>query len=87
VVSRARKALPEGHWHLGVYLKSHAEMLIPLERFEEAKESLNEAYEIQLATFGPEHKRTQDVIRVFVDCYTRWAKPDDAQVWRIRLTS
>ncbi len=86
VVSRARIALPAGHWHLGVYLKSHAETLIPLERYDDALVSLNEAYEIQFAAFGADHKRTQDVIRVLVDCYSQWGKPDDAQNWHARLT-
>jgi len=86
VVRRARNSLPAGHWHLGVYLKSHAEMLLPLDRYEQAQQALSEAYEIQLAAFGPDHKRTQDVIRVLIDCYDKWDKPDDARNWHARLT-
>ncbi|MCB9837842.1 MAG: serine/threonine protein kinase [Phycisphaeraceae bacterium] len=86
VVRRARAALPSGHWHLGVYLKSHAETLIDLGRFEEAQQSLDEAYSIQLAAFGPDHKRTQDVIRVMVDCLSKWGRADDAKNWHARLT-
>jgi len=86
VVDRARSALPAGHWHLGVYLKSHAETLIPIGRFEDAARELNEAYEIQLAAFGPDHKRTRDVIAVIVDCFQQWGRPDDAKLWRAKLS-
>ena len=84
-VTGARQALPEGHWHVGVFLSSYGSSLSNQGRHEQAEAALLEAYEILSAALGEDHTRTRNAIKSIVAVYERWDRTDAAAEWQARL--
>ncbi len=84
-VTGAREALPEGHWHLGVFLRNYGSCLSNQGHHEQAESALLEAYEILLAALGEDHTHTRNAIKSIIAAYDRWDRPDAAAAWQTRL--
>jgi hypothetical protein len=56
--------------------------LSALQRYAEAEPLLQGSYATFKARFGPQHKRTQPVIRYLMNLYEAWGKPEKAAEYR-----
>ena len=72
--SRLQRVIADQHMLRG-------EMYASKFQFDEAEKSLLEAHKSLNASFGAEHKRTQDVITALGDLYESWGKPENAATW------
>ncbi len=59
--------------------------LAALSRFDQAEVELSASYEQQLAEFGADHPRLQEIVRALIDLYKEWQRPADAERWRQEL--
>lgn len=85
VVARQR-ALGVGDGTLvGAALRIWGGASAELGRFEVAEEALLEAYEIQSAELGDEHRQTVATVESLVKLYTRWGRDDLSADWQARL--
>ncbi|MBN2559992.1 MAG: serine/threonine protein kinase [Phycisphaerae bacterium] len=51
-VELATRALPDGHWHIGVFQGAYGDCLLDLKRYDEAEEQYLASYECLKAVFG-----------------------------------
>ena len=54
-------------------------------RYQEAESALLPAHADLSAGLGPMHDETITAVRVLVDLYDAWGKPDKAAEWRAKL--
>ncbi|MHC4141143.1 MAG: tetratricopeptide repeat protein [Planctomycetota bacterium] len=59
--------------------------LLRQERFDEAEVEALEYYHGSMRAHGPEHGETRRAIKILIDLYEAWDKPDKASSWRARL--
>jgi tetratricopeptide (TPR) repeat protein len=81
VVERGLRAMPEGHWHLGMWREGYGRALRALLKYPEAEEELLAAYDILSKALGHEHVQTQRAVHALAGLYTSWEKPDQANRW------
>ena len=84
-IERGRRTLPEGDFVIGLALNAYGETLIALHRYDEAEETLLEAYENLAAARGADHQWTQAVIKRLIVLYDTWDNPESATDWKQKL--
>jgi serine/threonine-protein kinase len=81
----ASASLPEGHWHVGVFLARRGECLLCLGRAADAVECLRESSRLLEQSLGPDRDHTQRAFRLLADAYDAMGDADQAAQWRGRL--
>ena len=71
-VDAGGKALPDGHWVLGIFHAYLGECQTKLHRYSEAEKQLLESYKVLQAAFGAEHDRTAKTVDFLVVLYESW---------------
>jgi len=78
------RAFPD-HYLTGMANQRLGECLMALKRFEEAERSLLQAHRVLSRVLGPEHKRTRNAVKILIDLYEAWNRPDLAAEWRNKM--
>ncbi len=77
-----QKALPPGHWMLGVALLNVGRCQTALGDYPVAERTLFDAHVLLERTLGADHARTRQVKAALVELYDAWGKPEQAETWR-----
>jgi serine/threonine-protein kinase len=85
VVERGLRAMPEGHWHLGMWREGYGRALWGLMKYPEAEQELLAAYDILSQALGHEHVQTQRAVSALAGLYNSWEKPDQSTLWCEKL--
>jgi len=83
-VATARRALAEGHWHVGAYLIGHVQTLLAVDRAAEAEPLLLEALAIYEGHFEPGHPRIATAWKTAVRLYEALGRADEAARYRVQ---
>ena len=81
----ARRVLGDDHRQTLSVWHGLTKVLVALDRFEDAEPLANECYERTEATLGPLHHRTHDAIRLLINLYEAWGKPEQATHWKAKM--
>jgi len=84
---RAVRVLDARHPYLPHFHAVHAQCLMELDRYEEAEGCYMRAYELSVDLFGAGHSRARVMASGLARLYERWARPEDAELWRSRASS
>ena len=79
-------ALAPNHWQTATTRSLLARCLVDLRRFAEAERLLIDAYAVVEKEFGVAHVRVQAVVEHAVELYDAWKRPEQAALWRQRLS-
>ena len=60
-------------------------MLIKIQKYDEAEQQLKSAYERYSSILGTEHSFTQDTLKLLIELYDVWGKPEKAEEYRALL--
>ncbi len=80
-------ALPENHWHIGVFLARRAECLLCLDRPAEAIDCLRQAVGLLEPAIGPGHDHTQRAYKLLAEACDATGAAEEAAGWRARLAT
>ncbi len=86
VVAEQRAQLPEGHWRIGAALLNHGACLQDAGRSDDALPRLVDAYDALVASLGPDHARTQNVVSRLVRLFEERGDDERCAVWRRRVS-
>jgi tRNA A-37 threonylcarbamoyl transferase component Bud32/tetratricopeptide (TPR) repeat protein len=64
---------------LGLYLTKVGNLQIQEKRFDDARATLDEAYELLVAEYGENHRQTKKIYKSYVDLYTAWHAETSAE--------
>ena len=84
-VAILEKTLDEGHWHTANAKAHYANCLTKLGRYQEAEELLLAAHPVFRSVMGEQNMRTQRAIRLLIELYEAWSKPEKAAEYRALL--
>ena len=86
LLALAERALPQGHWHLGLFNGSYGECLVGLERYDAAEDRYIAAYTCLRSALGESDRQTRAQVERLIDLYTIWGKQEEAAIWETRLS-
>lgn len=87
LIASAEAALPQDHWHRSYFKSNFANLLIDMERFEEAERLLLTAYPHLLKHEGSDLMHTTRAAERLVTLYERWGRSDQAAEWRTKVSA
>ena len=86
-IAGVRQAAPDSHWLIGRSLGRLGKCQYLQERYQESEAVLLDALETVESIEGLDAAKRATMIRFMLDLYTRWGKPEQAEIWRARLAS
>lgn len=85
VITRQRALALDDALLVGAALRIWGGASVELGRFEVAEDALLEAYEMQSAEFGSDHRQTIATVESLVKLYDRWGRDELRSEWQARL--
>ena len=85
VIETIDRSLPPSFYAKGIALASYGKCLLHFERLEEAERALLEAHEILVSSFGPDHPKVHNTVRLLAEVYEASNKSELAAEWRAKL--
>ncbi|MBN2446456.1 MAG: serine/threonine protein kinase [Phycisphaerae bacterium] len=85
LVANVDKAAPPGHWFHHSARLSLGQCYLAQRRYADAETIFLECYEGFNAIFGPTNMRTVQAMKLLVELYEAWDKPNEADEWRAKL--